>query len=97
MKNPTTFTNSYDLETFRHDAKALLAATANMAEEKVVQARERLAEALEQGKDTWLRAQHEALEGARSVDQKVRSHPYQALGMALGVGAILGAWLARRS
>lgn len=85
-----------DLESLAEDAKALLAATADVAEEKVVEARERLAEALDRGKATWVRVQDRAVEGAKATDQVIRTHPYQALGVAFGVGAVLGLLLARR-
>lgn len=88
--------HSPDLESLAEDAKALLAATADVAEEKVVEARERLAEALDRGKATWVRVQDRAVEGAKATDQVIRTHPYQALGVAFGVGAVLGLLLARR-
>lgn len=88
--------HSPDLESLAEDAKALLAATADVAEEKVVEARERLAEALDRGKATWVRVQDRAVEGAKATDHVIRTHPYQALGVAFGVGAVLGLLLARR-
>jgi ElaB/YqjD/DUF883 family membrane-anchored ribosome-binding protein len=91
MKGRTKSTHPSEIEAFADDAKALLAATADMAEEKVVHARERLTDALDQGKSTWRRAQRRALAGAKSVNRTVRSHPYQTLGIAVGIGALLGA------
>ena len=78
------------------DAQALLAATAHVAEEKVVEARKRLTAAIEKGKETWNMVQEKAIAGAKATDQVIRDNPYKALGIALGVGAIIGYLLRRR-
>jgi ElaB/YqjD/DUF883 family membrane-anchored ribosome-binding protein len=36
------------------------------------------------------------MEGARATDEMVRSHPYQSIGIAFGIGALLGFLLTRR-
>jgi len=41
------------------------------------------------------RAEQKAAERARAADKVVRDHPYQTIGIALGVGVLLG-MLARR-
>ena len=41
------------------------------------------------------RAGEKARESAKAADKVVRDHPYQTIGIALGVGALIGA-LARR-
>jgi len=79
------------------DAQALLAATAHVAEEKVVDARKRLAAAIEKGKETWNNVQEKAVAGAKATDQVIRDHPYQAIGVALGVGALIGLLIGRRN
>ncbi len=78
------------------DAKELMAATADVAEEKVVEARKRLASALERGKEAWRLMQEKARAGAEVADQTIRDHPYQSLGVAFGVGALVGFLLSRR-
>ncbi len=78
------------------DAQALLAATAHVAEEKVIEARKRLTAAIEKGKETWNNVQEKAIAGARATDQVIRDNPYKALAVALGVGAIIGYLLRRR-
>ena len=78
------------------DARALMAATADVAGEKVGEARKRLAAALERGKEIYGRVRETAIEGAKATDQAVHEHPYQALGIALGVGALIGYLVARR-
>jgi ElaB/YqjD/DUF883 family membrane-anchored ribosome-binding protein len=79
------------------DAQALLAATADVAETKVVEARKRLAAALERGKEAWGQVQDCAVAQAKAADELVREYPYQSIGIALGFGALLGLLMARRS
>jgi ElaB/YqjD/DUF883 family membrane-anchored ribosome-binding protein len=78
------------------DAQALLAATAHVAEEKVVEARKRLTSAIEKGKETWNTVQEKAVAGAKATDQVIRANPYKALGVALGVGIVIGYLFRRR-
>jgi ElaB/YqjD/DUF883 family membrane-anchored ribosome-binding protein len=85
-----------DLGTLAEDARALMAATADVAGEKVGEARERLAAALESGKQMYGRVREKAVEGAKAADQTVRENPYQAIAIALGVGAVIGFLAARR-
>jgi ElaB/YqjD/DUF883 family membrane-anchored ribosome-binding protein len=80
-----------------NDARELLAATANAAETKVVEARERLSTALERGKEVWGRVQDGAVAKAKAADVVIRDNPYRAIGIAFGVGALLGFLLRRRS
>ena len=78
------------------DARALMSATADVAGEKVSEARKRLAAALERGKEICGSVREKAVEGAKAADEAVHAHPYQAMGIALGVGALLGYLIARR-
>ena len=46
-------------------------------------------------------AEQKARERARAADKVVRDHPYQTIGVVLGVGVLIGAlarrwWIARR-
>ena len=86
---------SNDLGTLADDARALMAATADVAGDKVAEARGRLAAALENGKEIYGRVRDKALDGVKATDQAVRDNPYQAMGIALGVGAIIGYLAAR--
>jgi ElaB/YqjD/DUF883 family membrane-anchored ribosome-binding protein len=99
MKTHTTHKTHQTEEAGEHlmeDAQALLAATAHVAEEKVVEARKRLTAAIEKGKETWNNVQEKAIAGAKATDQVIRDNPYKALCIALGVGAIIGYLLRRR-
>jgi ElaB/YqjD/DUF883 family membrane-anchored ribosome-binding protein len=88
---------SNDVSTLAEDARALMAATADVAEEKVVEARKRLGIALDGGKKILGRARDKAVEGARAADQTVHEHPYETIGIAFGVGALIGFLLGRRN
>ena len=88
--------HSNDLSTLADDARALMAATADVAGEKVGEARKRLADALESGKEMAGRVRDRAVEGAKAADEAVHEHPYQAISIALGVGALVGYLVARR-
>ena len=88
---------SNDVSTLADDARALMAATTDVAGEKVAEARKRLGAALENGKELYGRVRDKAVEGARVADQTVRENPYQAMGIAFGVGALIGYVLSRRS
>lgn len=96
IMNKQKHADSNDLGTLAEDARALMTATADVAGEKVGQARQRLAEALECSKQMYNRAREKAAEKARAADEAVRDHPYQAIGIAFGVGALVGLLVARR-
>jgi len=78
------------------DASALLSATADVAEEKVVEARDRLKSALASAKDTYVIVQKKAAASAKVADKTIRDNPYYAIGIAFGVGAVIGYLWKRR-
>src|SRR5215212_1077232 len=85
-----------DLGTLAEDARALMTATADVAGDKVGEARKRLAAALESGKQIYGNVRDKAVEGAKGTDNTVRENPYEAIAIALGVGAFIGYFAARR-
>ena len=78
------------------DAQALMSATSDAAGEKVKDARNRLAAALERTKELYGRAREKVVAGAKAADEAVHEHPYQAIAIGVGVGVIIGYLLARR-
>ena len=94
--NKQTQAISDDLNTLADDARALMTATADVAGDKVVEARKRLAAALEKGKEMYGHVREQAVEGAKAADQTVRENPYQAIALGVGVGVLLGYLLGRR-
>jgi ElaB/YqjD/DUF883 family membrane-anchored ribosome-binding protein len=87
---------SHDVLQLADDARALMTATADVAGEKVGEARKRLAAALDSGKEIYGRVRNKAVEGAKVADQSVREHPYQAIAIGVGVGVLVGYLLGRR-
>ena len=94
--NTQTQAFNKEMATLADDARALVTATADVAGEKVAEARKRLAAALERGKEIYGRVKEKAVAGAKATDEAVHEHPYQAIGIALGVGALIGFLVARR-
>jgi ElaB/YqjD/DUF883 family membrane-anchored ribosome-binding protein len=94
--NKHTQAISDDVGQLAEDARALMAATADVAGEKVGEARKRLATALDRANEIAGNVRDKAVAGAKATDEAVREHPYQAIGIALGVGALLGFLVARR-
>ena len=94
--NKHTQAHNNEKDTLAEDARALMTATADVAGDKVGEARERLAAALDSAKAIAGRVRDKAVEGAKAADQAVRDKPYHAIGIAFGVGAIVGYFVMRR-
>jgi ElaB/YqjD/DUF883 family membrane-anchored ribosome-binding protein len=88
---------AHHVQNLKEDAQALLAATADVAGERVADARNRVAAALEKGKETWHHLQESAVERAKAADECIREHPYQTIGVAFGLGTLVGFLLSRRN
>jgi ElaB/YqjD/DUF883 family membrane-anchored ribosome-binding protein len=88
--------NENDMGTLAEDARALIAATADVAGEKVAEARLRLATALEDGKELVNQLREKAVGRAKAAEQAARENPFQTIAIAFGVGALFGFVLARR-
>ena len=61
---------SQDVSQLAEDARALMAATADVAGEKVGEARKRLAAALERGKELYGQVREKAVAGAKAADEE---------------------------
>jgi ElaB/YqjD/DUF883 family membrane-anchored ribosome-binding protein len=89
-----------DLTAVVRDAENLLRATAAQTGEKLGEARARAEESVRQAKERLASVEQEALERARALagdaDEYVRGNPWQAVGIAAGVGLVLGLLLSRR-
>jgi ElaB/YqjD/DUF883 family membrane-anchored ribosome-binding protein len=95
MHKPTETTH-HDTGTLAEDAHALLTATADVAGEKVGDARKRLSSALDNARQIAGRVRDQAVAGAKAADKTVRENPYQAIVIGVGVGALVGYLLGRR-
>lgn len=82
------------------DAEELLRATASQAGEKVAAARERIQDRLHTAKIKLAEAEEAVLirtrEAARVTDEFVHEKPWYAVGIAAGVGLIIGLLIGRR-
>lgn len=78
-----------DMAQLADHARALMAATADVAGEKVEEARKHLSAALESGKKGLGRIEDTAVDGAKVIYKAVRENPYQAIAIAIGVGALI--------
>jgi len=94
--NKHTPAASHDIGSLAEDARALMAATADVAGEKVGEARKRLSVALDKAKEIAANVRNKAMQGAKAADEAVHEHPYQAMAIALGVGVCIGLCAARR-
>jgi ElaB/YqjD/DUF883 family membrane-anchored ribosome-binding protein len=85
-----------DLREVVEDGEELLRAGASELNDKSSAARERLASALEGAKETGRKLQQKTVEGARVTDRVIRENPYQSIGIAFGVGVLIGVLINRK-
>jgi ElaB/YqjD/DUF883 family membrane-anchored ribosome-binding protein len=89
-----------DVKVLVADTEDLLRATASQAGEKAAVARERIQATLSATKAKVIDAERALLEktkqAARATDDYVHDNPWQAVGVAAGVGFLLGLLIGRR-
>lgn len=85
-----------DLKTLVNDADELLKATAGDLSDKAKEARAKLTVALERARTSAHQWEEKAAAGAKATDKLIREHPYQTVGVAFGIGVLLGALINRR-
>jgi ElaB/YqjD/DUF883 family membrane-anchored ribosome-binding protein len=81
-----------DLKTVAQDAQNLVRLTAGHAGERVGELGTRF---MNSAKQTAERLQEKTVSAAKATDQCVREHPYQSIGVAFGVGVLIGVLFAR--
>jgi ElaB/YqjD/DUF883 family membrane-anchored ribosome-binding protein len=96
MSEMSTDKLATDLKTVARDAEELLRATAGVAGEKAHDARERLKVALESAKGSLYKVEEKAIAGAKVADKTIRDHPYESIGVAFGLGLLIGVLVSRR-
>jgi ElaB/YqjD/DUF883 family membrane-anchored ribosome-binding protein len=89
-----------DLQLVLADAEALLAATAGDASGNVAELRERVKATLSRAKTGVMDAQAQVVDSAKAAakatDGYVQENPWQSVGVAAGVGLLLGLLIGRR-
>ncbi|HZP94193.1 MAG TPA: DUF883 family protein [Burkholderiales bacterium] len=89
-----------DLQAVVEDAEDLLKATANQAGEKITAARARAEESVRAAKARMAAAGHEVAERSRAAahatDHYVHENPWTSIGVAAGVGFLIGLLIGRR-
>lgn len=89
-----------DLRMVMLDAEELLKATAGQAGEKVSEARARAEDSIRMAKEALGEMGEEALDRTReavaSADDYVHENPWAAVGIAAGIGLVVGMLLARK-
>lgn len=88
-----------DMRAVVDDAEELLRATAGQAGDKVAAARERIQANLAVAKERLAEAEHALVEktkqAARATDEYVHENPWKAVGIAAGVGLVVGMLISR--
>lgn len=87
---------SSDLKRVVRDSEELLQATAGAVGDKAKEVRERLSETLERAKRTCGQLEEKAIESVKAADRVVRKHPYESIGVALGIGLLIGVLVGRK-
>lgn len=89
-----------DLKIVVADAEELLRATANQAGEKVAVAREKIQESLHRARVKLAEAEDvvadKTKQAARATDEYVQENPWKAVGVAAGIGFVIGLLIGRR-
>jgi ElaB/YqjD/DUF883 family membrane-anchored ribosome-binding protein len=96
----TTAQLKADLAVVLRDAEALIKATSEQGGDKLAEAATRARESLEAAKlrlrDAEIAARRHGEDAVRATEDYVKQNPWQAVGIAAGVGLIVGVLLARR-
>jgi ElaB/YqjD/DUF883 family membrane-anchored ribosome-binding protein len=85
-----------DLRVLIRDAEALLKDGATEAGGKLDDLKHRLKNSVDQMKDTYQQFEDKAVAGAQATDKVIREHPYESLGVAFGVGLLIGVLVTRK-
>jgi len=96
----STYKLKQDLETVLHDAEALLKASAEHGGEKTAEARAKIRQSLDAAKRRLHEAEQSAVrygeDAVHATEDYARKNPWQTIGIAAGIGLVLGVLVARR-
>jgi len=85
-----------DLKTVTKDAEELLKTVSGEKGNGTHEMRMRLSSAIESAKATYRRMEEKAVAGAKATDKVIREHPYESLGVAFGLGLLVGVLVTRK-
>jgi len=84
-----------DLKSVTKDAEELLKTVSGEEGNGSHDIRMRLSSAIESAKATYHRLEEKAVAGAKATDKVIRDHPYESLGVAFGLGLLVGVLVTR--
>ena len=85
-----------ELKTVTKDAEELLKTVSGEKGNGSHEIRMRLSSAIESAKATYRRLEEKAVAGAKASDKVIREHPYESLGVAFGLGLLVGVLVSRK-
>jgi len=85
-----------DLKTVTKDAEELLKTVSGDKANGSQDMRMRLSAAIESAKATYRSLEEKTVAGAKATDKVIREHPYESLGVAFGLGLLVGVLVTRK-
>lgn len=92
-KTQTADSTQHDLKNLLREAEQALAGEAG---DKVEELRDRLRAAINEGRYSLATLREETVRRAKQADGLIRENPYYAIGIAAGVGALIGILVSRQ-
>ncbi len=86
-----------DFKSLTQDAENFVKETSSGLSDKARDARARLTASLAAARAGLSKLNEKAVEGAKATDRVIRANPYQSMGVAFGVGILLGVLVSRRN
>ena len=96
LAQETNDKGSNKLQDIVNEAEDFMKSTSDHLSDRAKEIRARLETALESAKAASRKMQEKAVEAAKATDHSIREHPYESIGVAFGVGLLLGVLLGRR-
>jgi ElaB/YqjD/DUF883 family membrane-anchored ribosome-binding protein len=85
-----------DLRVLIRDAEELLKAGVTGAGGKAEELKSRLQASVNRVKEQYNQVQDKVAAGAKATDTVIREHPYESIGVAFGVGLLIGVLVTRK-
>jgi len=84
-----------NLHSVTEDAENFVRETSTGLSEKAREARARLAASLASARAGLTKLNEKAVQGAKATDRVIRDNPYQSIGVAFGLGILIGVLVTR--